>query len=356
MTRRLLIGLLVALLVIQPATVAAASYPTADAACERTNNETLVGFLPGSSDLDDRQVLTEEEQLYPGTTLRLALCKDGKATPTRGSEWTLSGSSGLEVIDTTDATATVRVTDESDSIDVLELVDEKDGIPALTIEVQHTPTADSELTDEPIAFEDSDNVSAYESAEQEYLWALENVSAATDRFNKSADALDSGDADPEDRTEAVFAEFDKSRESVEATGDQLEDRLYETAWHARGETNAVVALDNAEEREQTAETNARESMQNYLGALERAEQDARSTALFNLGGAALAGLLVGAIPGWKLTASKLADIRFDRQVNSSVTYGPRVLARALVLAAVVGALTVGAVVGLGELGMFGGLL
>lgn len=362
MRRRLLVGLFVAVLVgqsalaVQPAT--AASYPSAEAACGVAGDgERLVGFLPGASDPGDGQVLSGDETLYPGTTFRLALCKDGDLAPTYGSEWTLESSSGLEPLDSTESYVTVRATDDAeDAIDVLELVDEKEGIAAVSVTVRDAPTVDSALASETLTFENRSAAEQYEEAETAFLAAESNLTAATERLDESVAAAESGEAGAVERTNGTATAVAGNRAALADAADALENQTYDAAFRASGETNALAALDAAQQREQAAEANATAAMRDSLVALEAAEGDAQSTALLNLGGAALVGLLIGAIPGWKLTASKLEDIRFDRQVNASVTYGPRVLARAVGLAAVVIVLTAGALVGLGGLAALGGLL
>lgn len=349
MNRRLVVGLFVALLVVQPA--AAANYPSMEEACGRTDGEVLVGVLPGSSDLSDEQVLRGQTSLYSGTTLKLALCKDGELTPTRGTEWSLSESPGLDVLGETDATVTVRITGAEPTVDVPALVSGKEGLNGVVVEVNRAPTVDSELVDEPIRFESPAAAEEYTAAEEEYLAAVSNLSAAADRLNESAGGV-GGDADVNATLNAINA----SNEAVAGQRVDLERRLFEAAWTADGESSAVTALDAARDRERTARSDAKRAMDGYRTALEAAETDAKMTVALNFGVAALVGLVVGILPGWKLTASKLADIRYDRQVNSNVGYGPRVLARAVALALVALAVTAVALVALGGLETLGGLL
>ena len=368
MSRRLLVGLFVAALLVQPALAAqpasAASYPDAETVCGLDGDgERLVGYLPGASGEGDAETLTGNESVYAGTTFRLALCKGGDLAPTRGSEWTLDASAapGLEALDSTDSYVTVRVTDAAEgTIDVLELVGEKETIDAPVLTVQSAPTVDSELADATIRFESDDSKRAYETAEDEYLAALDDLENATDRLNESARALDSGateslDASDNGTDENVSAVLD-GRDALASASDDLENRTFEAAFRGSGGTNALDALSAAQDDEQEARADARAAMENYHGALEAAASDARSTALLNLGVALLVGLLVGAVPGWKLTASQLEDIRRDREVNSRVDYSPRVLARALGLAAVALVLAVGALVAVGDPAALGGLL
>lgn len=355
MRRRLLAAAFVAMLLVQP--VSGATYPDAAAACGQAGDgEVLIGVLPGSKTPTDGQVLDGETNLYPGTTLRLALCKDGELKPTRGSEWSLRSSPGLEVLDRTDATVTVRVTDATDRVDVPALVEGKQDLDGVAVAVQRAPTAESELVEDAIAFESDGAASEYAETERAYLASLSNLSAAADRLNESAAALESGEGDPEAVTEEVLPALNQSRESVGQQRAELETQLYETAWRSGDDRTALRALSAAQARQREAEAEVERAMSGYLAELEAAEQRARSEALVNLGGAALAGLLVGAVPGWWLTASRLEDIRFDRQVNASVSAGPGVLARAGGLALAALALTAGALVALGGLEILGGLL
>ena len=368
MSRRLLVGLFVAVLVVgsalavQPAS--AATYPDAEAVCGLGGDgERLVGYLPGASGADDDRTLTGDESVYAGTTFRLALCKGGDLAPTRGSEWTLDASAdpGLERVDATDSYVTVRVTDGAEgTIDVLELVGEKESIGAVSLAVQSAPTVDSELANATIRFESAGAADEYEAAERDYLAALDDLANATERLNESAEALESGatesvDAGDNETDENVSAVLDSRAALADASAD-LENLTFETAFRASGGTNALDALSAAQNDERAARADARAAMERYHGALETAAGDARSTALLNLGIALLVGLLVGAVPGWKLTASQLEDIRRDREVNSRVSYSPRVLARAVGLAAVALVVTVGALVALGGLTALGGLL
>lgn len=355
MRRELLVAVFVAALLVQPA--GAATYPDAGAACGQTGaGEVLIGILPGSSAPSDGQVRTGETNLYPGTTLRLALCKDGELKPTRGSEWSLESSPGLEVLERTDATVTVRVTDAVENIDVPALVSGKQDLDGVSVAVQRAPTVESELADGSITFANANAASEYDAAERAYLASLANLSDATDRLNESAAALESGEWDPETVNETVLPVLNDSRKSAADRKGELEDQLYRTAWQSGDDRAALEALSAAQTRQRAAETDAKRAMRGYLAKLESAERSAKTTALVNLGGAALVGLVVGAVPGWWLTASRLEDIRFDRQVNSDVSSGPGVLARAggLALAALVA--TLGALVALGGLEILGGLL
>lgn len=355
MKRRLLVAVFVAALLVQPA--GAATYPDAGAACGQTGDgEVLIGILPGSSTPSDEQVRTGQTNLYPGTTLRLALCKDGELKPTRGSEWSLESSPGLEVLDRTDATVTVRVTDSAESIDVPALVSGKQELDGVSVAVRRAPTVESELADGSVAFENASAAAEYNATERAYLAALANFSDATDGLNQSAAALESGDWDPETVNETVLPALNDSRESVAERGSELETRLYGTAWQSGDDRAALEALSVAQTRQRAAETDAKRAMRDYLTKLETAEQSAKRTAFLNLGGAALLGLVVGAVPGWWLTASRLEDIRFDRQVNSDVSSGPGVLARAGGLALAALAATLGAVFALGGFEILGGLL
>lgn len=351
MNRRLLVGLFVVLLVAQP--VAAATYPSAEAACARTGGEVLVGVLPGASEIGDEQVLTGDEpaSLYPGTTFRLALCKDGELAPTHGPEWRLSESPGLDVLDETDATVTVRVTDARREIDVPALVEGKENLDGVVVDVRHAPTVDSELVDGSIPFENSDARDDYAEAEEKYLATASNLSTVADRLNESSDGIDA-----DTNVDATLDAINASNESLANQNENLEELLFEAAWTAEDESNALTAMEATRDREQLARGDAKRAMNGHLAALEAAERDAHLTVLLNLVGAAFVGLVVGVLPGWKLTASKLADIRYDRQVNSNVGYGPRVLARAIVLALAALAITVVALVALGGLDALGGLL
>lgn len=364
MSRRLLVGLFVAVLVVQPALAAqpasAASYPDAETVCGLGGDgERLVGYLPGASGADDARTLTGDESVYAGTTFRLALCKGGDLAPTRGSEWTLDASAepGLEALGSTDSYVTVRVTDRAeDTIEVLELVGEKESIDAVSLTVQSAPTVDSELANATIRFESAGAASAYETAESEYLAALDDLTNATERLNESAEALDSGEVDGVNGTDENVSAVLDSRAALANATDDLENRTFETAFRGSGGTTALDALSAAQDDERAARADARAAMERYHAALETAAGDARSTALLNLGVALLVGLLVGAVPGWKLTASQLEDIRRDREVNSRVDYSPRVLARAVGLAAVTLVLAVGALVAVGDPAALGGLL
>lgn len=350
MNRRLLVALFVALLVAQPGT-AAAGYPSAEAACAQTDGEVLVGILPGSGGADAEQVKTGRTALYPGTTMRIALCKDGELAHTRDSEWSLSESPGFDASERTDATVTVRITDAEATVDFPALVDDKQDLSGVVVSVQRAPTADSELVDGQIRFESADAAEEYATAEEEYLSAVSNLSTAADGLNESA-----GDIGAETDVDATLDAINASNETVAERRADLEARLFEAAWATDGESNALDAMDAARDRERTARGDAKRAMNGYRTALEGAESDAKMTVLLNLGGALAAGLLVGLVPGWKLTANKLADIRYDRQVNSNVSYGPRVLARAVGLALVALALAAVAFVALGGHETLGGLL
>ncbi|WP_135827749.1 hypothetical protein [Halorussus halobius] len=364
MSRRLLVGLFVAALLVGPALAvqpaSAASYPDAETVCGLGGDgERLVGYLPGASGSDDARTLTDEQRVYRGTTFRLALCKGSDLAPTQGSEWTVDASSepGLEALGSADAHVTVRVTDEAEgTVDVLDLVGEKESIDAPVVAVQTAPAVESELANATIRFENASAADEYEAAEREYLAALDDLANATERLNRSADALDAGEVDDVNGTDENVTAVLDGRAALADASAALENRTFETAFRASGRTNALAALSTAQDDEQAARADARASMERYHAALETAAGDARSTALLNLGGALLVGLLVGAVPGWKLTASQLEDIRRDREVNSRVDYSPRVLARAVGLAAVALVLTVGALFAVGDPGALGGIL
>ncbi|WP_115865331.1 hypothetical protein [Halorussus litoreus] len=358
----LAVGLLVvcsaALFAASPA--AAATYPDADAACgETSGGQHLVGILPGSSSTTGTQVLTgsgENATLYAGTTLKLALCEERSALNTYGSEWELSNSEGLEILDSTDATATVRVTGETSHVDVLGLVDRKGEIPAVSIDVPRPATVDSELANDSITFESEDAKTDYTDNETRFLAAASNLTSAAEALNESAAAVESGEANLSNVTEEQLAAINDSSESVTEARADLEAGLYGTAWRASGGSNALAALEAAQERERSAKASADAAKRHYLATLEAAESDARSTGMVNLAGALVAGLVVGAVPGWKLTATRLERIRQDREVNSSVSYSPRVLAWAAGLAALAVVLTLAALFVLDGFGTLGELL
>ncbi len=357
--RRILAGLIVVSLIAGavPATTGAATYPDAAAACGQTSGgEVLVGILPGASNPTPQQVLTDETALYPGTTFRVALCKDGDVKSTRGPEWNLQNPEGLEVLNRTDATVTVRVTGAKSQVNLPEMVSGKQNLAGVSVVVQQAPTVESQLTNGSLTFENDSAVETYREAEGRYLDALSNLSDSTERLNESAAALESGDADSETINETVVAAVADDRSAVATRGKRLETLLYETAWRADGRTTALAALETARSDERRADASAERAMERYRSALETAGSDAKTTVLFNLGGAALVGLVVGALPGWKLTASKLEAIRYDRQVNSDVSYGLGVLTRAVGLALLALALTAGGLVALGGLSTLGGLL
>lgn len=344
MIRRLLVGLFVVLLVAQPA--AASSYISAGEACGTADidGETLVGIFPGESD-----GVTDNRTLYAGTTFRVALCDgNGELKPTRGSEWSLSESPGLEVLERTDETATVRVTGER-NVDVPGLVADKSDLDGVGVTVPAGTTVESKLADGTVRFANATAARKYAEQERRYLAAVSNLSEAVDRLNESSAPPEETDLD------ATLVEINASADTVAAEREGLEKQLYNTAWDA-SDPDALAAISEARDRERATRADAEDALDGYLARLEAAESDARTTVLLNFGGAALVGLIVGVLPGWKLTASKLADIRYDRQVNSNVSYGPRVLARAGGLALVALGLTLAALVALGGLDAFGGLL
>lgn len=359
MRRALLVVVVVALFVVQPAT--AASYPSAEAACGQTGGgESLIAIFPGATQPQkiSSQVVTSENSpvgVYAGTEFRVALCKNGDLKHTRGSEWSLESSPGLTVTDRSDATVTVRVTDGADRIDVG--AKNKD-LPAISFAVQRAATATVEIGEEPItlAFDDQEAADEYATAEERYRSARENLTAATQRLNQSAEAVRSGDENASAATETVLPLVSNRRDSFETRAATVKATLYKIANKSSTNSKALTAISAVETDQRAAETDARNAMQNYLGALRAAERSAQLTVLFNLGGAAILGLFVGAVPGWWLTKRKLAGVRFDQEVNSSVSYGPRLLARAGGLALVALLVTLAALVALGGLGKFGGLL
>lgn len=356
MKRVLLVTLLAALLVVQPAT--AASYPSAEAACGQTDgSEVLIGIFPGASELqNDSQVGTGETAVYSGTELRIALCKNKELKRTRGTEWSLESSSGLNVTGQTGSTVTVRVTGETDRIEVPELVSGKQNLRGISLVVNRAPQGDSALVDEPIAFQNASAASTYNDTEQEYLSSLADLSSATERLNDSAAALRSGEANDSTVSTDVLDSLNQSKSAVNSSSEDLRKRLYETAWRSGEESSVPKALSVTQSRETAATADARNAMRNYLAALQAAERNAQIAILFNLGGAAILGLGIGAIPGWWLTERKLEGVRFDQEVNSSVSYGPRLLARAAGLAVVALLVTLAALAALGGLSTFGGLL
>lgn len=358
MRRALLVAVVAALFVAQPA--AAASYPSAEAACGQTGGgESLIAIFPGATQPQDvgSQVVTAKDSpvgVYAGTEFRVALCKNGDLKNTRGTEWSLESSPGLSVTDRSDATVTVRVADGADRIDVA--AKNKD-LPGISFEVRRAATATVEVGDEPIAltFDDRSAADEYAAAEEDYRSARENLTAATDRLNQSAEELRSGTANATGATETVLVVSNRTDE-VEARAAALQATLYDAAWDSKTNAKALTAISAVESDRRAAETDARAAMENYLAALRTAERNAQLTVLFNLGGAGLLGLVAGAVPGWWLTARKLEGVQFDREVNSSVSYGPRLLARAGGLALLVLAVTLAALVALGDLGKYGGLL
>ncbi|NHN61688.1 MULTISPECIES: hypothetical protein [Halorussus] len=358
--RRLLVGLFVVALVVGQTGGAAATSPSAEAACGQTGGgEVLVGILPGASSPSDSQVLTDETGLYPGTRFEVALCKDGQLKHTRGSEWELASTPGLEVLKKGDATVTVNVTGAEPTVDLPGLVDGKQNLGGVSVVVPDGSTADSALADGQITFESSAAADAYNESEGRYLAALSNLTAATARLNESAATLEAGEADPDNLSvagESVADPVVRHRNAVANRSDALEDTLYEAAWRSGGDASALAALEAAQRRERTDGREAERAMERYLSALERAEGDAQTTVWLNLGGAALLGLVVGLVPGWKLTAGRLEDIRFDRQVNSDVDYGLGVFVRVAGLAAVALAVGIGGAVALGGPSILGGLL
>lgn len=359
MKRSLLVVIVVALFVVQPAT--AASYPSAEAACGQTGGgESLIAIFPGATQLqdDDSQVVTHQDSpvgVYSGTEFRVALCKNGELKHTRGSEWSLESSPGLTVTDRSDATVTVRVTDGADRIDVG--AKNKD-LPAISFAVQRAATAEVGVGDEPITltFENQSAADEYAAVEERYRSARENLTAATQRLNQSAAALRSGEKNASGATETVLPLVSTRSDAVETRAATVKAELYEIAWGSQRNSKALTAISAVETDQRVAETDARNAMDNYLAALQAAERNAQLTVLFNLGGAAILGLVAGAVPGWWLTKQKLEGVRFDQEVNSSVSYGPRLLARAGGLAVVALLVTLAALVALGGLGKFGGLL
>jgi hypothetical protein len=356
--RALLAVFFAALLLGQPAT--AAGYPSAADACGQTGGgETLVAVFPGDSQAGDgdSQVVTAEDSpvgVYAGTEFRVALCKNGDLKRTRGSEWSLDPSPGLNVTDRDDATVTVRVTGETDSIDVTA---SKKDLPNVSLAVRRPPTAEVAVGDDPVtlAFESRQAASEYETDEQQYLAARQNLTAATERLNRSAAALRSGGTVSDNVTAEVLPALERNRNLTDERATALTGTLYDTAWHS-ADAKALTAMTAVETSERTATADARNAMDNYLGALKAAERNAQTTVLFNFGGAAILGLLVGAVPGWWLTERKLEDVRFDQEVNSSVSYGPRLLAQAGGLAVLALVATLAILVALGGLANLGGLL
>lgn len=356
MKRLLLVALVVALLVVQPAT--AASYPSAEAACGQTEgSEVLIGIFPGASELQsDSQVETGETRVYSGTEFRVALCKNGELKQTRGPEWSLESSPGLNVTEETDSTVTVRVTGETNRIEVPELVSGKQNLQGISLSVHRAPRGDSALVEEQITFQNASTAATYNETEQAYLSALADLSSASEQLNDSADTLRSGEVNAGTVSTDVLASLNQSRTEVNSTGEDVKKQLYQTAWRSDDETTVPEALSAVETRKTAATTDAENAMGNYLMALKAAERNAQSTILFNLGGAAILGLVIGAIPGWWLTEQKLEDVRFDQEVNSSVSYGPRLLARAVGLAVVALLVTLAVLTALGGLSTIEGLL
>lgn len=361
MRRSLVVALFVAMLVVQPVT--AASYPSAEAACGQTGDgEVLVAIFPGAAQLqdDDSQVVTGETTVYPGTEFKVALCQNGELQHTQGTEWELQSTPGLQFSNSTETTVTVTVTGEESGeenpIDVAGLVENKD-LRGVTIDVRRASRATADVTDESVTidFESPEAASNYESAEDEYLAARGNLSNATERLNRSAEALRSGEENASTVTNETVLALGESAQSVDARAATLEANLYGTAWSG-SDSRALIALSAVQNDERTARTDAKNAMRNYLGALQTAERNAQMTVFLNLGGAAILGLFAGAVPGWWLTAQKLENVRFDQEVNSSVSYGPRLLARAILLAVVAFGLTLAVLFALGGLGKFGGLL
>lgn len=366
MKRSLVVVIVVALFVVQPVT--AASYPSAEAACGQTGGgESLTVIFPGATQLqdDDSQVVTAKDSpadspvgVYAGTEFRVALCKNGDLKHTRGSEWSLESSPGLTVTDRTEATVTVRVTDAADRIDVA--AKQKD-LPGISLAVQRAATAEVEIGEESLTlrFDNQSAANDYTTAEERYHSARENLTAATERLNQSAEALHSGEENATaatGATETVLPAVSNRQDSFETRAATVKATLYDTAWGSGTNSKALTAISAVESDQRAAETDARNAMQNYLAALQAAERNAQLTVLFNLGGAAILGLVAGAVPGWWLTKQKLEGVRFDQEVNSSVSYGPRLLARAGGLALVALVVTLAALLALGGLGKFGGLL
>lgn len=354
--RRLLVGLLIVTLVTGPTTATAAAAPSAEAACGQAGDgELLVGILPAANSTAER-VLHGETALYPGTTLQVALCKDGELKHTRGTEWKLTSTPGLEVLKKDDATVTVNVTGAEPTVDLPGLIDGKQNLDGVSVTLPDGPTAESALIDGTITFRNGTVAESYNTTERKYIAALSNLTAATSRLNESAASLEAVGTDPENLSGSDVSAVVDARTAVGNRSDELAGVLYDTAWRSDGDASALTALEAAQMRERTADREAERAMERYLSALERAESDAWTTVWLNLGGATLLGLVVGLIPGWKLTASRLEDIRFDRQVNSDVDYGVSVFKRAAGLAVLALALGIGGAVALGGPSTLGGLL
>lgn len=359
MRRSLLVAALAVLLVVQPAS--AANYPSAEAACGQVGGETLVAVFPGASQLQDgSQVVTGDSSVgvYPGTEFRVALCRDGDLKHTRGTEWSLESSPGLTVTARDDATATVRVTDATDRIDVAA---EQKNLPGIALDVRRPATAEVAVTDDPVTlgFESAAAASGYRTDEARYLAARRNLTAATERLDESAEALRSGEGNASGVTETVLPAVRNRSDWVEENASALKATLYDASYSATrpdSRSNALTALEAVRADERAVRSDATRGMENYLEALRTAERNAETTVLLNLAGAAVVGLLVGAVPGGWLTKRKLDGARFDQEVNASVSTGPRTLVRAGVLAAVVLALTAAALVVTDGLGKLGGLL
>lgn len=352
MKRSLVVAALAVLLVVQPA--AAAEYPSAEAACGQAGSgESLVAIFPGSDELRKSQVERKQMEVYPGTTFKVALCKDGELKHTHGTGWTLKSTPGFEVTNSTDTTATVRVTGEREQFAVA--VENKD-LRAIAVDVRLPRTVDAALVDGQLRFPNRSAAENYRTAERRYLAALANLTNASDRLNESAAALEAGREPPVNVTGDLLPALDERERTVERRAAAVESTLYATAWRTGDGSKALAALSAAQQREQAAKADVKRAKQNYLESLKTAERNARTTVFVNLGGAALLGLVAGAVPGWWLTERRIEGIRFDQEINSSVSTGPRVLARVVGLAVVALGLTVAAFVALGGLDKLGGLL
>lgn len=345
--------LLVAVLLVQPATAASALDPDPDQACQQTDGEVLIGILPGDDEPTSDQVLTGETSLYAGTTLQLALCENGDLKHTRGTEWEIEETDGLDVRNGTDATVTVRVTGELDRVNVPSLVLGKEELDGVVIVVPTTQSAESDLVEGSVTFQSERAAENY--SERAYLDAIDEQTSTASRLNESAAMLGSDGMNSDVVIDEIIPTIEDQRAAVATEERRIEGQLHDAAWESNSRS-AIEAREAARDQRVTADAQTKAALENYLEELEAAERAAILTVASNFGIAALLGLVFGLLPGWKLTADRLAAIRYDRQVNSNISYGPQTLARAGGLALISLLVTVVAIAAMGGLEIIGGLL
>lgn len=262
------------------------------------------GDGPICNEVDDRVVVAEfvdgapyDESggdVYPGTQLELYLCNDGEIYD--GNEGWLDGGDGFTKHETEKYGGYGYRVEVTGTVEFGEQVrfDNADGP---TVSVREPVVYDSEIDGiGPLVFADEENRTDYETAEAAFLEARAAAAEPNDTVAALTAEIEAGERSGDDlrATADDVAMLDNHRSTLTERRTELEELLANDAIEGtvNGTPDDLAAISAAEREPRLAETRA-----DYENAVDSAESRAVSKLRTYLGGAAVVGVLLGAIAG-----------------------------------------------------------